>query len=213
MITAETISHVQSVIARHANAQLEESDYPFEGRSEDFKHRYWDMVRELKNDSNMVSLPGHLAIPVLRQVVGDLTALGYETEDDASDDLESIWDKVKLAAREAPLSAAARMADQCPIKFQTARLSIVYQRLLNIGYQLQVMRGNDYISLPVVRLGEILRVNPRRVSDYRTFAQHDGFLHEVAKSCYSASGGVATKFRFACSVVDGLASPSRSQQS
>jgi hypothetical protein len=97
------------------------------------------------------------------------------------------------------------MAERSPITFQTNRLTTIYRRFLNICYQLQVMRGNDYIVLPVDRLGQILGVNPRRVSDYRVFAQDEAFLHEIAKSCYSRNGGVATKFRFTCRFVNGVA--------
>ncbi len=149
----------------------------------DYKHPYWDMVRELKDDQMMASLHGYEAVPILQRILGDLTALGYDSPDEAVDDLEALWDKVKLGANEAPLTAAARMADRFPVTFQTNRLSKKYQKFLRIAYHLQAMRGDDYISLPVVRLGEILSVNPHRVSDYRKFAEADSFLHQVAKPC------------------------------
>ena len=205
-LPAESIAYLEAVLQRYIQ---ELTDNPPEETEfdEDCKHFCWDMVRELKDDHYMASLPGYLAVPVLQQILGDLRVLGYQSAEEATDDLETLWDKVKLGASEGPLAAALRMADRFPVKFRTNRLSTIYQRFLNIGYHLQVMRGEHYISLPVDRLGEILGVNPRRVSDYRNFAQDAGFLHQIAKSCYSGNGGVATKFRFACQFVDGVAVP------
>lgn len=58
----------------------------------------------------MASLPGYPAVPILQQVLRgrgyDLTALGYETTDDAIDDLEGTWDAVKLGMHEAPFQVS-----------------------------------------------------------------------------------------------------------
>ena len=184
-----------------ANPPEENDAREFRQSGEGYKHRYWDMVREMKGVSGMAFLPGHVAIPVIEEALlelgAELTALGYDCEEDATDDLESLWDNVKLAMNEAPLQAAVRMTMAHPLEFETERLSTKYQQFLNIGYHLQSMRGDDYISLPVGALSKILGVTPVRVSDYRKYAIADGYLAPFAKATWNPKGtGVATKFHF-----------------
>jgi hypothetical protein len=80
-LPAESISRVEAILQEYVNNPPEDSDFRFEGKPEDYKHPYWDMVRELKDDRYMASLPGYLAVPILQRVLGDLTALGYQSAD------------------------------------------------------------------------------------------------------------------------------------
>jgi len=198
-IPAEVVSEVETILEAH----IGQEEHPVRDRDgDDRRHKYWDMTRELKGVGYMASLPGYLIVPIIQKVLQargcSLVALGYDSEDEAIDDLECLWDKVKLAMNEAPLEAAVRMAKRRPLHFETRRISPTYQRFLNIGYYLQEMRGDDYISLPTEPLGRILGVDPSRVTDYRGYGMKEGYLMEMAKSCYRTDGlpGVATKFRF-----------------
>jgi hypothetical protein len=204
--SAETIAYMETVLQRYIDNPPEAPEH-----GEAYKSPYWDMVRELKDDCFMASLAGYLAIPILQKVLAGrgyaLTALGYESDpmgmDRVIEELERAWDAVKLGMQEAPLGAAVRMARRHPLRFRTNRLSVIYQKFLNIAYYLQRMREDDYIALPVVRLGQMLGVSPRCITDFRKFATNEGFLRLEAKACYSRDGGIATKFRFACRVGDG----------
>jgi hypothetical protein len=200
-LTPEQTAEVWEILL-HA---VEHCDNPYDNpdfrRDGEYKHQHWDMVGALKGVSPMASLEGYRAIPILKQVLDahgySLTDLGYESEGAAIDDLEALWENRKMALREAPLEAAVRMAKAKPIEFQTTRISENYQLFLNIGYRLQEMRGDEFIVLPVVRLGKILGVSWRRVTDYRRYAKKDGYLIDVAKSCRNANGnGLAAKFSF-----------------
>ena len=123
--------------------------------------------------------------------------LGFEDEESAIDELKTAWDKVALALGEAPVSAAVRMANAFPVRFQPRRISPIYHRFLNVAYHLQLLRGEEYICLPVHKLAQILGVTPTRVSDYRNNAIQDRFLQLEAKACWNPKGeGSATKFRF-----------------
>lgn len=195
-VPAGTLSYVEMVLQRHIDNPPDppDGDFPNINDEGEYKHRYWDMVRELKDDRYMASLPGYFALPILQRVIGDLRALGYESADEATDDLEPLWDKVKLGATEGPLDAAARMAERYPVRFRTNRLSKAYQRFLNIAYQLQVMRGGDNIALPVARLAEILGVSPMHVSRFREYAKDDGFLREVKRAHHLSRQATIFKF-------------------
>jgi hypothetical protein len=209
-IPEDSICHAEEVLSNYIDNLPEPDNHDLpnvlgDRADGEYKNRHWDMVRELKDDSYMASLDGCLAVPILQHVLQglgyELTDLGYETDEEAIDDLENVWDAVKLGMHEAPLGAALRMADRHPMKFRTKRLSARYKRFLNVAYRLQVMRGDDYIALPVERVGQMLGVSPMRITDYRTYAQADGFLFETAKACFSqGGGGIGTKFRLACRV-------------
>jgi len=195
-LSAESISYVETVLQRYID---DPPDDPRCGASTDgdYKHPYWDMVRELKDDSYMAPLRGYVAIPTLIQIRPNvLTELGYDSPEEGFDDLEMLWDTVMLGASESPLAAAVRMADLYPMTFQTRRASAVYGRLLNIAYHLQVMRGAAYISLPVVRMGEILGVSPMHISRLLAFARAEGFLRPLEKAHHFQR--MAAKFRFHC---------------
>ena len=203
-IPAEVVSELETILEAGI-ADLEQGGWdPLHDRWDDNnQHQYWDMIRELKGVQFMASMPGYEAIPIMQAVMrhrgyDGLSALGYESEEEAIDDLECLWDKVRLAMDEAPLNAAIRMANRHPLQFQTKRISPTYQYFLNIAYQLQIMRGDKYIVLPVVALGEMLGKSPMRISDYRKYAQNeDHHLEMVAKACRNGNGpGLATKFRF-----------------
>lgn len=178
-----------------------DDDDPDFRRDGDYRHQHWDMVGALKGISCLGALEGYEAIPILEQILDvqgyELSDLGYDSEGEAVDDLEALWENRKMALGEAPLEAALRMAKNRPVTFQTNRISENYQLFLNIGYRLQEMRGDDYIVLPVVRMAKILGVSWRRVTDYRRYAKADGYLRDVAKACRNANGsGLAAKFQF-----------------
>jgi hypothetical protein len=196
-LSLETVSHVETVLQRYID---ELPDDPCCGASKDgsdYKHPRWDMVRELKDDPYMAPQRGYEAIPVLQQIRPDvLTALGYDSPEEGFDDLEMLWDTVMLGASEDPLAAAVRTAERYPMTFRTKRASTVYARLLNISYHLQDMRGGAYISLPVVRMGEILGVSPMHVSRLLAFMRAEGFLRPLEKAHHFRR--MAAKFRFHC---------------
>lgn len=205
-IPAEVVSEIETILeAGIADFKAGGWDHPAKDRDDQRNHhRYWDMLREVKGvDYNMASLPGYMIVPILQRVLqargyDGLSSLGYDSEGEAIDDLECLWDTIKLAMDEAPLAAAIRMAKRHPLQFQTKRISPMYHFFLNVGYQLQLMRGDNYIALPVVVLGRMLGKSPMRISDYRGYAQNeDHHLKMVAKECWNGKGsGIATKFRF-----------------
>jgi hypothetical protein len=183
-LSLESIHDLESILL-YAVEHLHDIDcWPDCGRYEETnKHRLWDTLRELKGVSCMASIPGYLAIPVMRRVLAGrglaLTALGYESDDDAIDDLEALWDRVKMAANEDPLDAAVRNSELHPVGFATNRLSPAYHRFLNVGYQMQLLRGSAPIALPQERLSEVLGVSQKRVSDFCQFAKQEKFLDPV----------------------------------
>jgi hypothetical protein len=201
-LTAKDVAEIETLLQPYIDDPPDPPDWDHPNLTEDgYKHRFWDMVRELKGVEYMSCLEGYLAVPILRQVLNArgcaLTALGYDSEDEALDDLECLWDKVKLSMGEAPLHAAVRMAERHPVRFPTKHLGVKYHSFLNIAYHLQLMRGDDYIVLPTEKLGEILGVDPSRITDYRAYAKVEGYLKEVAKARFCTGGkGRATQFLF-----------------
>jgi hypothetical protein len=180
------------------NPPEEDADFRRDGT---YKNARWDLVRALKAVPLMSSIPGATMVELIQDVLEargfTLCDLGYETEDEAIDDLEMLCDKIALAIDEAPLGAAVRMACAYPFTFRTKRISPKYHRFLLIAYHLQELRGRNYICLPVKNLSKILGVSAMRISDYRGFAEKDGLLKPLAPSCYYPDGhGTATKFRF-----------------
>jgi hypothetical protein len=198
-LSAESIGQIEEILLRHIEEMIPEDEDETDFRQTgDYKHRYWDMTRELKEIRGIASLPGYLTMPLLQQVLKSqdrsLADLGYESEEEALGDLEALWDKVRLGMKESPLEAAVRMAEDHPVEFKTKRLSRAYQRFLAIAYYLQIMRGDQYIALPVVALAGILGVSSMAVSMYREYAKADGYLSEIGKAHHSSR--MATKFRF-----------------
>jgi hypothetical protein len=172
------------------------------------------MVREIKADKHLKQLEGYLFIPILQAMLKadgrSVLDLGYEDEDEAIDDLEGKWEDAQLGLEEAPLAAAARLADRHPLVFRTNYASPIYQRLLNIGYYMQQMRRSKPIALPVVVVAKVLRLKekagPMRVSRMRRHAaEDDHFLEVVAHHhFYRGQPGEGTKFRFHCEMVNGV---------
>src|SRR5450631_1289270 len=122
MIPAETVAHIEMVVQQYIADGIPElvAERSFaDPASGDYKHPLWDMVRELKDDRHMASLPGYSAVPTLERVINDLTALGYSDVDEAYEDLEALWDKAKLGYNEGPLAVAVRMNNSSPQTFQT----------------------------------------------------------------------------------------------
>jgi hypothetical protein len=191
-------SRIQEILQRYIENPPEQ-EYDCDG--ENYKHQLWDVARQMKDVPSIASLPGYAVVPIIEKALKrsghDWTSLGYDSSAGAIDALEGVWDKAQLGMNEAPLSAAVRRAKAAPVTFRTKRVSTLYQAFLNIAYQLQIMRGDDFIVLPVEPLAKILGVSPMRISDYRAYAKTDGFLHEDASYCWNGAGkGVATKFHF-----------------
>ena len=123
----------------------------------------------------------------------------FPDSDDPRMEFIATWDKVRIPAGADILALAVALADEKPLK---PRLSIPegYSRYVSIAGRLQELRGEDYINLPVERLGTILDVDPRTVSYYAAFARSYGLLERIAKA--HKPSGQAAKYLFHCERFD-----------
>lgn len=128
-----------------------------------------------------------------------LRALRWRDVFPASDDPETeflaTWAKVRVPVGKDILVLAASLAKEKPLQ-PTNCISPAYARYLSIAGRLQELRPGDYITLPVVRLGQILGVGERTISHYSALARKDGYLNPIAK--HHALSHQAAKYTFYC---------------
>lgn len=93
------------------------------------------------------------------------------------------------------LELAAELAESRPLVWNED--SPLYNQFVSLAGWLQALQGGKPILLPVVRVGTLLGVDQRVVSDLRAMAEADGLL-VVTRKHHPA--GRATEFRFSIEV-------------
>ena len=119
----------------------------------------------------------------------------FPDSDDPAVEFVTTWSKVRVPVGQDILVYADGMARDKPLKLRNP-ISEEYTRFLSIAFHLQYLRAGDYINLPVARLGEILGVNERTVSNYTQQARKEGYLTLLQK--HHQASGTAAKYTFAC---------------
>ena len=97
----------------------------------------------------------------------------FPDSDDPEIEFLATWDKVRVAAGEDILDLAVARARERQLRLLRP-LTESYSLVLDIAFQLQCLRPDDYITLPVERLGKILNRTARTVSYSRTAPRRMG---------------------------------------
>lgn len=109
--------------------------------------------------------------------------------------LMECWDLVENALGESPIEQAVRLAEEHPLKLSKYRSRIwePFLRFLSICHWLQEIVGDEPFFAPVRKFAEVLRVSPASVSNYRRYAEREGYLVLVKEH---EGRQKATEFRF-----------------
>ena len=117
-----------------------------------------------------------------------------DSEDPQSEFLVT-WDRVRVPAWSDILELATSIAKEKPLRPRSC-ISPAYGHYLSIAGRLQELRPNDYINLPVVRLGQLLGLEPRTIGYHAARAKKDGYLTLVAK--HHPLSHQAARYTFDC---------------
>lgn len=184
--------------------------YELDKTGTEYRNPYWALCRRWKGIAGMHDARAEQICLVFEKcltLAGRTWPLGESDDiDDAREDLGAAWEAVMIPEGEMPLDEAQRRAERNPVRFKTDHFGKKYQRFLNIAYQLQQMVGKKrIIALPVKPMAGMLHRSEMRISDYRRYAQDDGYLKEVRHYSYNPNGkGCSTGFRFTGKIVSGV---------
>lgn len=113
--------------------------------------------------------------------------------DDPEAEFHATWGKVRVPAGDDILTLALALAKERPLHPKNC-ISQGYGRYISIAGRLQELRPEDYINLPVERLGKALGVDERTISYYTRLAKADGYINLLAK--HHKPSGTAAKYAF-----------------
>jgi hypothetical protein len=165
----------------------------------------WDFVRACAAHPDLKGSSAEEALELIRKA---RVRSGYKLvlwsqmfpeSDDPDVEFLATWDSIRIPAGQDILGLAVALAKEKPLKLLKP-ISAKYSELLSIAYRLQILRPDDHICLPVLRLGEALHVSPRMVSFYTKQARRSGYLILLRK--HHQPSGNAAKYAFACERFD-----------
>jgi hypothetical protein len=103
----------------------------------------------------------------------------FDESADGRAEFISVWDKIKYPAGKDILKHATEAAGHAPPLKPIRLYSKKYAQFLGIAAQLQVMRPNIGIKLPVEALGRVLGCDYSLVGKYRKFAEKEQILRKI----------------------------------
>jgi hypothetical protein len=119
---------------------------------------------------------------------------------DARAEFITIWDKIKYPPGTNILNLAADATENAPPLKPKRLYSKKYAQFLGIAAQLQIMRPNIGIKLPVEALGKILGCDYSMVCHYRKFAEKERILEKT--KAFDRKAHQASEFIFNLELFD-----------
>lgn len=175
------------------------------GPGETYRSPMFDFIRDMQAHPDMKGLSASEALQRLKSIKIERTGKSlswvkmFPDSEDPETEFLSTWDQILIPAGEDFLEYACSLAQQKPVSLRNP-ISEKYARFCSIALHLPVLRRAKHITLPRVRLGEILGVSGRTVCDLVRVGIQNGFVVPQEKA--HPLTHAAAKYRFACERFD-----------
>lgn len=172
-------------------ASKNRATYESPSRGGVFRSPMWEFVRLMKAHPDLRALS---AKDAYAKIASFLCWNRFPHSEDPMMEFLTTWDKIRVPAGDDILVNAFTLAKERQLRVKDS-VSPNCLLILTTAFHLQRLRPDDYINLPVERLGKLLNVNPRTISMYLAWAKKHGYLSQRTKGHAFSHQAARYKFR------------------